>query len=125
MGIFCSPTPCSTYRMVSSVVEVLYCLFIVCVYLKRQVEWLPNCRLRARNSDGKSTDTYQYFSLVLISISITTIEYFSHNFSSFSKNWRKNSTKFPSKCLKICTKVLHIFPQISLKFQRNVFKISS
>ncbi len=23
---------------------------------------------------------------------------------SFSKNWRKNSTKFPSKCLKICTR---------------------
>ncbi len=44
--------------------------------------------------------------------------------ASFSKNCSKNGTKFLSKFLKICKKVL-ISPQISLKFQRNVFKISS
>ncbi len=37
----------------------------------------------------------------------------------FSKNGRKNSKKFPSNCLKICTKVFHISPQISIKLKKK------
>ncbi len=90
--------------------------------------------LHTQAGDEKSIDTYRYFPLsISIAILFSGIDIyidtnnciFSPQFlTSFSKNWRKNSTKFPSKCLKICTKVLRICPQISLKFQRNVFKIS-
>ncbi len=64
--------------------------------------WFFN-RLRSRSSDGKSIDTYRYWK---VSISIDTSSgidiyidtnnciFFPQFLRSFSKHWRKNSTKF-------------------------------
>ncbi len=60
------------------------------------------------------------FSGIDVCIDTNNCIFFPQYLASFSKNWCKNSTKFPSKWLKICTKVFCISPQTSLKFQRNV-----
>ncbi len=87
---------------------------------KKEHILLKNRHVVVIYSDGKSIDTYRYISLVSISISIPKIAYFFYNSSVvFPKIDGKNSTKFPSKCLKICTKGLCISPQISLKFQET------